>query len=216
MKYKLHTPAEDLTKNRATRKDVVKFALFQQACQCILGYLTAGPDHSVPHEYAIAVWVQKIGYSQVLATKWMRHAGIDITRIVSESTKYGSSYVGAFLQDTPSSNMGNFSQVVHAPTGMEGVYFSSWETGAAKGIYWVLVPLLQYVSAMVLADTFQYFTHRAFHVNKWLYSKFAADVYPLWRRIDISWQSTSTRCTMKYTSPLLTAPSTTIHWRRYQ
>ncbi|MCJ1228297.1 hypothetical protein MMC12_004958, partial [Toensbergia leucococca] len=146
LKHKLHTPAEDLTKNRATRKDVVKFALFQQACQCILGYLTAGPDQSVPHEYAIAVWVQKIGYSQLLATQWMRYAGIDISWIIGESTNYGSSYAGAFLQGTPSSNMGNFSQIVHAPAVMEDVSLSSWETGAARGIYWILVPLLQYLS----------------------------------------------------------------------
>lgn len=45
-----------------------------------------------------------------------------------------------------------------------------WNVVIAKLIYWVLVPLFQYAAAMVLADTMQYFTHRVFHVNRWLYS----------------------------------------------
>lgn len=46
------------------------------------------------------------------------------------------------------------------------VSFTARELIFAKTIYWVLIPMMQYILAMVLADMFQYFTHRAFHVNK--------------------------------------------------
>lgn len=46
-----------------------------------------------------------------------------------------------------------------------------WEWHVASVLYFVIVPVAQFILAMILADTFQYFTHRAFHVNKWLYSK---------------------------------------------
>lgn len=174
LKYKLHTPAEDLTKNRATKKDVIKFALFQQACQCTLGYLTAGADQSISHEYAIAAWVQTIRYSGILATQLMRYAGVETSGVMNECKGYGTSYAAAFTQDTLSSNGSSFSQTIEAPNAIGTIPFTPSEINAARAVYWILVPLLQYISVMILADTFQYFTHRAFHVNKWLYSKLEA------------------------------------------
>ncbi|KAI8068117.1 fatty acid hydroxylase superfamily-domain-containing protein [Gilbertella persicaria] len=39
----------------------------------------------------------------------------------------------------------------------------------ARVICWVLVPLFQFVMAMVIMDAHQYFLHRLFHINKFLY-----------------------------------------------
>jgi sphinganine C4-monooxygenase len=39
-------------------------------------------------------------------------------------------------------------------------------------LYWWVIPTVQLLSAMFLIDTWQYFLHRAMHVNKWLYRHF--------------------------------------------
>lgn len=197
-KYKLHTPVEDLTKNRATRRDVIKFALIQQAAQCLLGYLTAVREPFVPHDYSVALWAQKFHYFGTVAGEKMRYTGLDLERILNESQGYRLGYTAAFAQDIWSSHISNSSQVV--VEGPEGptVNFSAWELMAARLLYWVVVPLCQYISAMVLADTFQYFTHRAFHVNKWLYSKFIRTQNSMANCPNTFSQNMSTQCTMRY------------------
>ena len=102
----------------------------------------------------------------------MRYAGLDLKWIITESQDYGVGYTAAFAQEVWSSHISNLSQVVVEHTDGPTANFSATEILTARLLYWVVVPLFQYISAMVLADTFQYFTHRAFHVNKWLYSKF--------------------------------------------
>lgn len=49
---------------------------------------------------------------------------------------------------------------------------TQWEWYVARFVYWIVVPSLQYAVAIFLADTWQYFTHRLLHKNKFLYSKF--------------------------------------------
>jgi sphinganine C4-monooxygenase len=39
-------------------------------------------------------------------------------------------------------------------------------------IYWWVIPATQLLFAMFIIDTWQYFLHRAMHVNKWLYKNF--------------------------------------------
>ena len=48
--------------------------------------------------------------------------------------------------------------------------FAEWELKAASAVYWFLVPAAQYVFAICFLDTWQYFWHRAMHMNKWLYT----------------------------------------------
>jgi sphinganine C4-monooxygenase len=38
--------------------------------------------------------------------------------------------------------------------------------------YWWVIPTVQLIFAMFVIDTWQYFLHRAMHVNKWLYRQF--------------------------------------------
>lgn len=49
--------------------------------------------------------------------------------------------------------------------------FASWELSAASFIYWYLIPGLQFALAVGIVDTWQYFWHRAMHLNRWLYGK---------------------------------------------
>ena len=46
-----------------------------------------------------------------------------------------------------------------------------WDFAFARVWYWGLVPAFQMVVALFLSDTWQYFTHRLLHSNRWLYSK---------------------------------------------
>ncbi|KAL8870783.1 MAG: hypothetical protein Q9174_003250 [Haloplaca sp. 1 TL-2023] len=167
-KYKLHTSAEDLTKNRASRRDVIKFALIQQAAQCTLGYFMAdGTEQFVSSDYAIAAWARTLRYIGQKASQILLYTGLNLPWITyaSKSTAASStffprdSFDGLVLNATESLGGLEYSSVPFSPV----------ELLAGKALYWVLVPIFQYLAAMVLADTFQYFTHRAFHVNKWLY-----------------------------------------------
>ena len=58
-----------------------------------------------------------------------------------------------------------------AASGFQTNSFAGWELALASAVYWVLVPLLQFGVAIVVVDTWQYFLHRAMHMNKLLYSK---------------------------------------------
>lgn len=156
-KYKLHTPAEDLAKNRASKRDVIKFALIQQAAQCTLGYLTADSNEIyVPPESGVASWARRIHFVGTLVHQLLRSITIYFP------WKNGNSKA----LNNPADDLGTL-QLGIPPTAAS---FSALESVMAQTTYWALIPLSQYVAAMVLADTMQYFTHRAFHVNKWLYS----------------------------------------------
>ncbi|KAK1807080.1 Sphingolipid C4-hydroxylase sur2, partial [Friedmanniomyces endolithicus] len=48
--------------------------------------------------------------------------------------------------------------------------FASWELLAGRAIYHLLIPTLQFVTAICIVDTWQYFIHRAMHMNKYLYT----------------------------------------------
>ncbi|KAI8093389.1 fatty acid hydroxylase superfamily-domain-containing protein [Halteromyces radiatus] len=42
----------------------------------------------------------------------------------------------------------------------------------ANSLYWMVIPSIQFFAAMVILDTHQYFLHRLFHLNKFLYKHF--------------------------------------------
>ncbi|KAL9002483.1 MAG: hypothetical protein Q9188_004584 [Gyalolechia gomerana] len=160
--YKLHTSAEDLTKNRASRKDVIKFALIQQAAQCLLGYLMADGEQYVSPQYAIAMWAQRLQSVELRSSQWIHF-------LASYGSQMSEAVFPVSLPQDPLNALSN--DTAHTllwPT--DGTMaFTSRHLSLAKAIYWVLYPFFQYISAMVLADTMQYFAHRAFHANRWLY-----------------------------------------------
>ena len=128
-------------------------------------------EQFIPHEHAIAAWAQKIRYSEALAYQWLRFFEIGLIGVSTNLKGHGLASTVAFTQR----QMGNFSEACQAQFAEESIPSSALQLMIAKCVYWMLVPLFQYICAMILADTFQYFTHRAFHVNKWLYSELKAN-----------------------------------------
>ena len=178
--------------------------------------MTAVEEPFVPHDYGVALWAQKIHYFGMVAGEAMRYTGLDLEWIMNESQAYGVGYTAAFAQDIWSSHVSNYSQVVGERLDGPTVNFSAWELTAARLLYWVVVPLFQYISAMVLADTFQYFTHRAFHVNRWLYSKFTCTRRSMAYFPDTFSQNMFTQCTMRYMYLLRMGLSTIIRSRPFR
>ncbi|KAL8710616.1 MAG: hypothetical protein Q9220_004840 [cf. Caloplaca sp. 1 TL-2023] len=168
-KYKLHTSAEDLTKNRASRRDVIKFALIQQAAQCTLGYLMAdGSEQFTSPPYVIAQWAQGLRVAHLLVLQWTQPMWSQMPWIVRGLKLSQPFHAAPVLQDSLGELLNNTTKgVSHAAA--TSPTFTAQELLFGKAMYWILVPMFQYVAAMILADTFQYFTHRAFHINKWLY-----------------------------------------------
>ena len=132
-------------------------------------------EQFIPHEYAIAEWAQTIRRLESHATGWMQYLANGSNWTMNEPKVYQVASTAASLQNSYNSHNGNFSQATIPQSVLLATLLSAFDIALAKAIYWVLVPLLQYACAVVLADTFQYFTHRAFHVNKWLYSELQRD-----------------------------------------
>jgi sphinganine C4-monooxygenase len=168
--YRLHTPAELLTRNHVSRWDVFRDVVIQQVIQTIFGLALSYLDPEAMYgkeEYDIAVWARRIRYAEravptvlgllglnsgALAKSW---AG---TRPMLAGVLAGGQYPS--LQQIVLLN----GQAVAAPA------FAAWELFAAKAVYYFLIPSFQFVLGIVIVDTWQYFWHRAMHMNKWLYS----------------------------------------------
>ena len=121
--------------------------------------------------YNVAVWVQRVRHIQSYMGHLIHYLGF--TSGWAAKTYAGSEAVfgNPALQKSIGLCLHNSSEAAYARCTAAAAPFPRWEWATAEMIYWVIVPTLQYVTAMALADSFQYFTHRAFHVNKWLYSK---------------------------------------------
>lgn len=166
--YRLHTPAEVLKRNHVSRWEVVRDVLIQQVLQAIIGGLLAyfEPEAVVgKDEYNVAVWAQRIRLAQRHIPQLFAITGLDAKALAQKAIVYSPSVAGALIGGLyPSS----FDMV----NGKSVPSFATWEIVLAKAIYWCLVPLLQFTLAIVIVDTWQYFLHRAMHMNKWLYTTF--------------------------------------------
>lgn len=170
--YKLHTPAEFLKKNRATRRDVVKFALIQQAGQILLGYWMADASEVFHSDhYSVAAWALTIRRIQVFLVHSIHYFGFASVSAAQTSAGTEAVFASSVIQESVGACLHNSSQAAYVGCTAAAASFTRWEWASAELVYWIIVPVVQYVTAMALADSFQYFTHRAFHVNKWLYSK---------------------------------------------
>ena len=169
--YRLHTPAEVSKRNRVSRLDVVRDVVIQQILQTGMGIVLGmtEPDDFIGKEsYDVAVWAQRLRWVQRTVPGLFATFGIDS---VSMAKNIASSYpavAGALsgghypsLQQTMILGNGEAT----TPT------FAGWEILAAKAIYWFIVPAIQFFIGILVVDTWQYFLHRAMHMNQWLYRK---------------------------------------------
>lgn len=169
--YRLHTPAEVLKRNHVSRWECFRDVILQQIIQTIFGLVmgqlddepTTGKD-----DFNVAWYAQKIRLAQRAIPVVLSTLGVNPIQLASKvatsqptiaSVLAGGRYAGL----VQSAVVGG--QEVSLPA------FASWELLLAKTLYWYGIPALQFIVGVLLVDTWEYFLHRAMHLNKWLYGK---------------------------------------------
>ncbi|KAL8826213.1 MAG: hypothetical protein Q9191_003940 [Dirinaria sp. TL-2023a] len=151
-RYKLHTPAEILKRNKVPMSKVISSILFYQVTTTLLGFWMlrgSEPDLQGDEARDIALWA--LWLSQV--RKLLGLSGWTIWRDATIDSRFAVS----FGSETETGDI---------------VAVSMPDLTAAKTIYYFLVPLAQFALAIFIADTWQYFTHRIVHTNQYLYNNF--------------------------------------------
>ncbi|KAF2769359.1 C4-hydroxylase [Teratosphaeria nubilosa] len=170
--YRLHTPAEVLKRNHVSRWDVFRDVIIQQVIQTVVGLaLTYTEAEAVTgkEQYDVAVWAQRVRLAQRAIPAVLGLAGVDAVGLAknmgSEHAMLAGALAGGVYPElTQSINLSGHPTAAPA--------FAHWELMAAKAIYHIAIPALQFVLAICIVDTWQYFLHRAMHMNKWLYTTF--------------------------------------------
>lgn len=150
-RYKLHTPAEILKRNKVPMSKVIFSILFYQITTTLLGFWMlrgSEPDPQRNGDRDIALWAL-----------WL-----------SQFRKLSSSSGWAIWGDATIDSRFSVYSGSETETG-HIVAISMPDLIAANTVYYFLVPLAQFALAVFVADTWQYFTHRIVHTNQYLYSK---------------------------------------------
>lgn len=171
--YRLHTPAELSKRNRVTRWEVVRDVVLQQIVQTLAGMAMGyfDPVETIGKEdYDVAVWAQRLRIAQRAIPPALALLGLDargLAKSVSQSghTLLAGALSGGSYPDALQSLILESGDEITAPA------FTSWEMTVAGLIYWYLIPALQFGLAISIVDTWQYFWHRAMHMNRWLYGE---------------------------------------------
>lgn len=165
--YRLHTPAEILKRNHVSRYEVARDVIIQQIIQTVVGAVLGlmEPEELMGREdYDVAVWATRIRIAQRALPQLLGFLGLNAAAISQNMSGSHPMLAGVLAG-------GRYPLL---KTGLDTVgvpAFASWEMFMAKAIYWYLIPAFQFFIAAAFVDTWQYFLHRAMHMNKWLYSK---------------------------------------------
>lgn len=171
--YRLHTPEEISQRNLASRYEVARDVVIEQIIQMGMSAFLSATDPvqtTGTEEYDVAVWATRIRLAQralptVLGTLGFNAAAISKNMAASYPLLAGALAGGhyPFLTTT-----------LDDVTGTAVPAFATWELVVAKAIYWVIIPGFQVWVATCFLDTWQYFWHRAMHLNKWMYTNWHA------------------------------------------
>ena len=171
--YRLHTPAEVAKRNRASRWEVVRDVIIQQVVQTVVGLflnILEPEDVTGKEDFDVAVWARRIRIAQRAVPGLLSLVGINAMELSKNLGAGHPMLAGALLGGHyPSLQHTTFfsgNSSISTPT------FAPWETILAKLIYYFFIPTLQFAIAIVFVDTWQYFLHRAMHMNKYLYTTF--------------------------------------------
>lgn len=172
--YRLHTPAELIKRNHVTRWEVVRDVLLQQVVQTLAGVAVGYFDEvecTGKEEYDVAVWARRLRFVQKALPILLGLFGIDALGLAKNLSTNGHTALAGALAG------GKYPGAVQSiilENGVESLApaFTEWEMTAANFIYWYFVPFIQFTWAITVLDTWQYFWHRAMHLNRWLYGKF--------------------------------------------
>ncbi|GKZ22557.1 hypothetical protein AbraIFM66951_006458 [Aspergillus brasiliensis] len=172
--YRLHTPAEVLKRNRVTRWEVVRDVLLQQVVQTLAGMAVSyfdEPEYLGKEEYDVAVWARRLRLMQRGLPHLLALFGIDASGLGKNLSHKGWAMLGGAIAG---GHYPQFTQSLILDNGAEAMVpaFTSWELSTAGFIYWFFIPAFQFVWGVCVVDTWQYFLHRAMHLNRWLYVTF--------------------------------------------
>lgn len=171
--YRLHTPAEVLKRNHVSRWDVVRDVVLQQIIQTIagiaMGYFDP-PEYIGKEEYDVAVWARRFRLLQRGLPRLLTLFGVDALGLSKKLALNGHTVLGGILAG---GRYPGLTQTMILENGAENVVpaFAAWELAAGSFIYWYFIPALQFAWGVCVVDTWQYFLHRAMHLNRWLYGK---------------------------------------------
>ncbi|KAF2203472.1 hypothetical protein GQ43DRAFT_263202 [Delitschia confertaspora ATCC 74209] len=172
--YRLHTPAEVLKRNHVTRWEVFRDVIVQQIIQTFFGLVLAMVDEEATigkEQYDITRWAQRIRVAQRAIPAVIGAVGIDAHGLAAKLAASQPTLAGAIAG-------GQYPELVQLVT--SGAHqtlvpaFASWEMQLARFIYTIGIPMLQFWVGALIVDTWQYFLHRAMHLNKWMYATFHA------------------------------------------
>lgn len=170
--YRLHTPAEVSSRNKVSRWEVVRDVVIQQVIQTAVGWglgMTEPDDLTGQEEYDVAVWARRIRIAQRAIPGLLALAGFDVAGLAKTLNPSHPVLAGVVRG-------GQYSDFQPASADHGNLYitpgFTMWEKTLASALYWYFVPAVQYGIAIIVVDTWQYFLHRAMHMNKWMYSTY--------------------------------------------
>ena len=174
VQYRLHTPAEVLKRNKVSRWEVVRDVVLQQIIQTFAGlvFLWFDAEETVGREgYDVAVWAQRLRILQKAIPSLLALVGVDAAGLAKSVAQNGHTMLAGAIAG---GSYPGVTQSLVLDTGATAVVpaFTGWELAAAGFIYWYFVPALQFMLAISIVDTWQYFLHRAMHLNRWLYGMF--------------------------------------------
>ncbi|KAF2120192.1 sphinganine hydroxylase-like protein Sur2 [Lophiotrema nucula] len=170
--YRLHTPAEVLKRNHVTRWEVFRDVILQQVLQTVFGVIMLIFDDDPTYgkeAYDVAWYARNIRLAQraipvILATIGVNSSGLATKMSTSQPMLAGVIAGGRYPGLTQLVTIGG--QTGIAPG------FAPWELLVAKALYTFVVPAMQFFLGFAIVDTWEYFLHRAMHMNKWLYVTF--------------------------------------------
>ena len=116
----------------------------------------------------MAVWAQRLRIAQKAVPSLLALVGVDAISLGKSVSQSGYTMLAGVLAG---GSYPSVTQSVILDNGAEAVApaFTNWELAVAGFIYWYFVPTLQFLLAISIVDTWQYFLHRAMHLNRWLY-----------------------------------------------
>ncbi|KZZ90731.1 Fatty acid hydroxylase [Moelleriella libera RCEF 2490] len=164
--YRLHTPEEITRRNHATRYEVARDVIVQQIIQVATSAvlnLTEPIEVIGKTEHDIAVWATRLRLAQRALPGLLSFLGLNAAAISKSMSSTHPLLAGALA--------GGYYPFLTTSDSAEPS-FAPWELTAAKLIYHLIVPGLQFSVAVVFLDSWQYFLHRLMHVNRWMYTKF--------------------------------------------
>jgi sphinganine C4-monooxygenase len=127
------------------------------------------PEDMIGKEgYDVTVWAQRIRLAQRAIPGFLAVIGVDAVKLANNVARSAPMLAGAIAGGLYPSQSPKLLAIPETTS-----TFTSWEMMAAGAIYWYLVPACQFALAIFFVDTWQYFLHRAMHMNQWLYSTLA-------------------------------------------